>query len=193
MKKALLIIALCVCALQPKAEGLYTYGENIDFQSGFVGSFWHPYMRLSKYNSNDENNLEIMLLAVIMKTSDTYYSFPEGTSKILLKFNDNSISELDSFGDTIKDYMCKKVANSLVDVYFTGRNYIITEDVKQKLLSLPIIKVRIELGNGTRLDYELSEKHGKKVLRKLQKSFEAVEMVQQNRINNANGDLKADF
>ncbi len=186
-------MALCLSAIQTYAEGIYTYGESIDFQSGFVGSMWHPYMRLSKYNSNNDENIEIMLLAVVMKTSDTHHTFPEDTSKLLLKFNDNSIVELDSFGETIKDYMCQNIAHNLVDVYFTGRHYIISEDTQKKLLSLPITKVRIELGNGNRRDYELSEKHGKKVLKKLQKSFEDVEKVQQKRIDNANSDLKSDF
>ena len=112
---------------------------------------------------------------------------------MLFRSNDNSIVELDSFGETIKDYMCQNIAHNLVDVYFTGRHYIISEDTQKKLLSLPITKVRIELGNGNRRDYELSEKHGKKVLKKLQKSFEDVEKVQQKRIDNANSDLKSDF
>lgn len=194
MKKIHIFILALLASLSItcKAEGIYTYGEAIDFQSGFVGSFWHPFLKLSQYNSNNEAQIQMNLLTVILKTSDTYFSFPE-ESKLLLKFNDDSIIELESFGDVIKDYECTHIAKTLTDVYYTGRNYIITDNDLQKLLTLPIIKVRIELGNGNRKDYEVGEKHGKKVLKKLQKSYEAVKTTQEKRIKNSNGDLKDDF
>lgn len=193
MKKILLSLVLCLCILQSKSESIYTYGEIVDFQSGFIGSLWHPFMRLSKYNSNDENNVEMILLTVMMKSSDTHYIYPEGNSKLLLKFDDGTIVEMISFDEVIKDHTSKYIANSLVNIYFTGRHYIITDECKQKLLSQPIVKVRIELGNGVRKDFNVSEKHGKKVLKKLQKSYASIEKVQQERLDNANGDLKSDF
>ena len=175
-----------------KAEGLYTYGDAIDFQSGFVGSLWHPLLQLSQFDSNDGRDVHLDLMTVVLKTSDTYHSFPEN-SKLLLKFSDNSIVELNSFGNVIKDYQCKRIGKVLTDIYYTGRNYVLTDEALQKILSLPIIKVRIELGNGNRKDYDVGEKHGKKVLKKLQKSNEAVKNTQNRRIRNSNSDLRDDF
>ena len=57
----------------------------------------------------------------MMKTSDTYHTFPEGVSKLLLKFNDDSICELESLGGTLKNFKRKKLSSSWVDVYYTGR------------------------------------------------------------------------
>lgn len=190
--KYILLTFLLALSVAGNAEGLYTYGEAIDFQSGFVGSLWHPFLKYSQYDSNDGRDEHLDLLTVIMKTSDTYHSFP-AESKLLLKFSDDSIVELESFGDVIKDYQCTHIGKVLTDIYYTGRNYVITEEALQKLLTLPIIKVRIELGNGNRKDYEVGEKHGKKVLKKLQKSHEAVQSKQGQRIKNSNSDLKDDF
>ena len=193
MRKLIFLIVLLFCAIQSRAEDLYSYGESIDFQSGFVGSLWHPFMRLAKCGSTAEESSDKELLTIVMKTSDTYHTFPEGVSKLLIKFNDDCICELESWGGTIKNFKRKKIANSWVDVYYTGRSYIITEDVKQKLLSLPIIKVRIELGNGNLRDYQLGAKFGKKVLKKLQRSYKEVEKTQQIRIINSTQDLKNGF
>lgn len=190
--KTFLFTLLLAIAIPSNAEGLYTYGEAIDFQSGFVGSLWHPFLKYSQYDSNDGRDEHLDLLTVIMKTSDTYHSFPE-ESKLLLKFSDDSVVELNSFGDVIKDYQCTHVGKVLTDIYYTGRNYVLTEEALQKILTLPIVKVRIELGNGNRKDYEVGEKHGKKVLKKLVKSHDAVQSTQNRRIQNSNGDLKDDF
>lgn len=194
MKKYIISFLLLVLLFpfQINAEGTVTYGEAIDFQPGFVGSLWHPFMKLAQYDSNDSENLHLDLLTVIMKTSDTYHSYPD-ESKLLLKFSDDSVVELNSFGDVIKDYQCKYIGNHLTDIYYTGRNYIITPEALQKITSLPITKVRIELANGNRKDYEVSDKHGKKVLKKLQKSLEAVQSTQERRKKNVTGDLKDDF
>lgn len=190
--KLILLALFLVITFSSNAEGLYTYGEAIDFQSGFVGSLWHPFLKYSQYDSNDGSDEHLDLLTVVMKTSDTYHSFP-AESKLLLKFSDDSIVELNSFGDVIKDYQCKRIGKILTDIYYTGRYYVLTEEALQKILTLPIVKVRIELGNGNRKDYEVGEKHGKKVLKKLIKSHEAVQNAQNQRIKNTNSDLKDDF
>ncbi len=190
-KFILLTLFLAIASLG-KAEGLYTYGEAIDFQSGFIGSLWHPFLKYSQYDSNDGRDDHLDLLTIIMKTSNTYHSFP-AESKLLLKFLDDSIVELDSFGDVIKDYQCSYIGKVRTDIYYTGRNYILTEEALQKIITLPIVKVRIELGNGNRKDYEVGEKHGKKVLKKLIKSHAAVQNTQGRRIKNSNSDLKDDF
>lgn len=192
ISKFFLLTLFLAITFSGKAEGLYTYGEAIDFQSGFVGSLWHPFLKYSQYDSNDGRDEHLDFLTVIMKTSDTYHSFP-AESKLLLKFSDDSIVELDSFGDVIKNYECTHIANVLTDIYYTGRNYVLTEEALQKILTLPIIKVRIELANGNRKDYEVGEKHGKKVLKKLIKSHDAVQRTQGQRIKNSNSDLKDDF
>lgn len=190
--KTILFTLLLATTLASNAEGIYSYGKAIDFQPGFVGSLWHPFLKISQYDSNDGRNEHLDLLTVIMRTSDTYHSFPN-ESKILLKFADDSIVELNSFGDVIKDYQCTRNGMQLIDVYYTGRNYIFTEEALKKILTLPISKVRIELGNGNREDFEINEKHGKKVLKKIVKSYEAVKSTQNRRIQNSNGDLKDGF
>lgn len=189
----LFIITSLLWTIQSKAEGIYTYGESIDFQPGFVGSLWHPFMKASKYSSIDDDQFELTLLTVVLKTSDRHEIFPEDTSTLLLKFSDNSIAELESFGDVLTDYNCHTINAKLIDVYFTGRRYVIPADVRSKLLSLPITKVRVELSNGDRRDFEVNEKHGKKVLKKLQKSFEKIDALHQKRIKNATSDIKDDF
>lgn len=190
--KTILFAVLLSIAFTANAEAIYTSGEAIDFQSGFVGSFWHPYLTLSQVDSNDGRNEHHDLLTVILKTSNTYHSFPQN-SKLLLKFSDNSIVELDSFGDVIMDYQLTSLADEYIRVYYTGRHYDLTDEALQKILTLPIIKVRIELSNGIRKDYEVGVRHGKKVLKKIKKSYEIVKKRQQLRIRNSNGDLKDDF
>lgn len=84
--KFILLTLFLAIAFASKAEGLYTYGEAIDFQSGFVGSLWHPFLKYSQYDSNDGRDNHLDLLTVILKTSDTYHSFPAESK--LIKFHE---------------------------------------------------------------------------------------------------------
>ncbi len=174
------------------AEGVYTYGKAIDFQSGFVGSLWHPYMRLSQYDDNDGGVGVLNMLILYTKTSDDYQNYPP-ESRLLLKLSNDSILELKSFGEVKKYYECISIGTKLQDVYHTGRDYTLPDKELDLLLTYPITKVRIELTNGNRLDYEISEKHGKKVLKQLKESYKNVLATQKKRLKNVNSDLKDDF
>ena len=190
--KFVLVVVSFLFASFCKADGVYTYGETIDFQSGFIGSFWHPAFQLSKYDSTDGEEEHLNLLTVYLKTIDTYHKFPE-ESKMLLKFSNDSIAELNSFGSVTKNYSTQFIGNIWQSVYLTGRSYIIPDEVLTLLLSLPITKVRIELDNGNRQDYEINEGLGKKIRKKMIKSFKGIRLWQKERIKNKTGDLKDDF
>lgn len=193
MKKIKVILAILLIGIISKcrAEGIFSVGRAVDFQGGFVGSLWHPSMSFALYDSNDEASLRLDLLLIQLKDPYEYFSFPE-ESKLLIKFEDQTIFELNSFGDRTTDYNSMVVSNRVVEVHYTKRYFLVSEEVKQYLLSHPIIKVRIELSNGKLKDYDVSERVGKKVLNKLQDSYNQLNDVQQIMLNNAN-DLKNNF
>ena len=71
-------------------------------------------------------------------------------------------------------------------MYHTGRAYTIYEEDLQKILSLPIIKIRVELANGNRRDIDIKDKLGKKILEKLQNSYRDIKYTQEKRLENIN-------
>lgn len=175
------------------AEEVYTYGSPIDFQTGFVGSTWHPWMKITMYDSNDETDTHLNLISVILKSpSDTYYTYPEGESTLLIKFDDGSIAKLTSFGDTNKSHDNITLPNNQ-PFYYIWRNYILSDGDLDNILNKPIVKVRVELGNGSRKDYEITKKHAQKVLKKLNESFKKVSESHQIRKMNTSRGLKDDF
>jgi hypothetical protein len=177
------------------------------------------FLAISKY---DTDSIHLNLLTVTMKTTDGYRPFPK-ESRLLLKFDDDSIVELNSFGDIIEYYRVEKEhtlksststssvpvsdyrgivtqsvhtltqVDSPIDVYYTGRDYVITEEVLQKLFTHPIVKMRVELDNGDRQDYEESKKQSIKLLKKLQLAYKSVESKQKERIQNVNGNWTEGF
>ena len=95
-----MILLLPITISNAQSDGAYTQSEVIYLQSGLVGSTWHPYMRLAHYDSADSLYNHDQLI-VFLVTSDDYHSFPEH-SRLLIKFNDESTAELESFGDVKK-------------------------------------------------------------------------------------------
>ena len=191
MKKLflLLILLLTVSIIHAQDDGAYTRGDVIYLKSGGYGIIWHPFMMLAHYDSADSlYNHDQLIVVLVDKYS--YLSFPEH-SRLLIKFIDESIVELESFGNVLKSYS-NIYSNGVVDIYKTGRTYTIYEEDLQKILSLPIIKMRIELANGNRRDIEIKDKLGKKILKELQESYSEIQSTQEKRLENIN-DYDSDF
>ena len=192
MRKSIFLLFILCSLIANAAEPIYTFGESIDLLPGRHGSYWHPKLTLTQFDSNGTDNLHMNMIEITMLNSENYYQFPD-SSKILIKFNDNSIIELNSFGDVFKDYDTIEILHDIVSVYTTERFYVLTDDDFAKLMSLPIIKVRVELSNGNRKDWDIPESHGEKILKKLISSNEEITKLQKKRVQNTNTDLKSDF
>lgn len=57
-------------------------------------------------------------------------------------------------------------------VYFTGRNFQLGDTDLQKLLMWRIEKVLVELAVGEKIEFKIKKRQGKKMLKKLQDSWQ---------------------
>lgn len=168
-------------------DSAYTYGEAIYLDAGMFGSVYFPYMKLVFYDDRD-TTYHMDLLFVALVTSDTYHSFPDN-SRLLIKFQDDEVFELESFSDVVKAHYnlgWNSTLKKYVEMYHTGRHYKITADALNKLLTEKIAKIRIELSNGTYKNIVLEDKLAKKILPKLVNSFKSISTIQQKRLQNLN-------
>ena len=163
-----------------RGEVVGSFTKWIDFQTGFIGSALHPNLRIGRFDATEPGFFNNYLYLEIIKEKK-YYEFGENT-RCLIKFADGTIIELNSEGEPTYEieYLNTK------PLYASFRKFELTENDLHLLLNQPITKVRIELFNGERLDYEVNESHGKKVLKNLQKEWEKVLKEQDRKINNTN-------
>lgn len=165
----------------------FSYGESVNLQTGMWGSTYHAFMRLCSYDGKD-TICHYDLIFVVLSASDRYYEFPEN-SRMLIKFQDDKVFDLDNFGDITKVYEnlgWNSTLKKYVEVYKAGRHYILNEEVLTKLLNEKIAKVRIELANGNFRDFEIEDKHAKKIQRTLAESYKSVLAAQKKRLENIN-------
>lgn len=186
-KHILLLICVLMFTTQlAKAEGNYTCGEEVVFKSGKV------FMNFRLYDDHRENSVPKYLFTVILKSSKKHLSYPKNC-KLVVKFANDSVIELKSFGDVITQldlssgveyadngieytgriynpYYRPWISDAMPDIpiYYTGRNYLLEDTDLQKLIMWPIVKVEVELADGVKKDYKVSKRRGKKVLKALQ-------------------------
>ena len=187
-KHILVLICVLMFTMQPaKAEGAYTYGEEVVFKSGNV------FMNFALYEDNSENSQLTYLFAVILKSSKGILSYPQNC-RLVVTFANDSIIELKSFGDIIGEietsYGVERVDYGIeytgrnynpyddrpiisdtkppIPIFYVGRNYLLEDTDMQKLLMWPIVKVEVELADGVKKNFKVSKRKGKKVLKGLQ-------------------------
>ena len=187
-KHILLLLFVLMFATQlAKAEGNYTCGNEVNFKSSKV------FMNFKVYDDHRENSVPKYLFTVILKSSKKHLSYPKNC-KLVVKFANDSVIELKSFGDVIKQiewssgveyadngieytgrinnpyYDIPWLSHSMpyISIYYTGRDYLLEDTDLQKLLMWPIVKVEVELADGAKKDFKVSKRHGKKVLKALQ-------------------------
>ena len=188
----LLICVLMFTMQQAKAEGAYTYGDAVVFKSGKV------FMNFALYDDHRENSVPRYLFTVILKSSKMHLSYPQN-SKLVVKFANDSVIELKSFGDVIREveislgvehaddgieytgriyspYYRPWISDEMppINTFFTGRDYMLEDTDMQKLLMWPIVKVEVELADGVKKDFKVSKRRGKKVLRELQNCWQSL-------------------
>ncbi len=185
-----LLLLSCVLMFtiqQAKAGGNYTYGDAVVFKSGKV------FMNFALYDDHREHSVPQYLFTVVLKSSKKHLSYPRDC-KLIVKFANDSILELRSFGDVIREmettngveygdsgieytgrinnpyYEIPWISHSMpyISIYYTGRDYLIEDTDLQKLLMWPIVKVEVELANGVKKNFKVSKRRGKKVLKQLQ-------------------------
>ena len=193
LKHILLFCALMFTMLLAKGEGAYTYGEAVVFKSGKV------FMNFCLYDDHRENSVPEYLFTVVLKSSKNHLSYPRDC-KLIVKFANDSILELRSFGDVIREmdisngveyadsgieysgrinnpyYDIPWISHSMpyISIYYTGRDYLLEDTDLQKLLMWPIVKVEVELANGVKKSFKVSKRRGKKVLKELQNCWRSL-------------------
>lgn len=194
VKHILLLSCLLFLTIQQaKAYGNYTYGEAVDFKSNKV------FMNFGIFDDHRKNSEPKYLFTVILKSSKKHLSYPRN-SKLVVKFANDSVLELRSFGDVIKEVERTSgvenavngieysgriynpyneipwASNAMPDIliYYTGRDYLIEDTDMQKLLMWPIVKVEVELADGLKKDFKVSKRRGKKVLKELQNCWHSL-------------------
>lgn len=193
LKHFLLFCALIFTMQLAKAEGAYTYGEAVVFKSGRV------FMNFCLYDDLRENSVPNYLFTVVLKSSKKHLSYPRDC-KLIVKFANDSILELRSFGDVIREmdisngaeyadsgieysgrinnpyYEIPWITHSMpyISIYYTGRDYLLEDTDLQKLLMWPIVKVEVELANGVKKSFKVSKRRGKKVLKELQNCWRSL-------------------
>ena len=185
--------ALMFTMLLAKGEGAYTYGDAVVFKSGKV------FMNFCLYDDHRENSVPHYLFTVVLKSSKMHLSYPLDC-KLIVKFANDSILELRSFGDVIREmdisngveyadsgieysgrinnpyYDIPWISHSMpyISIYYTGRDYLLEDTDLQKLLMWPIVKVEVELANGVKKSFKVSKRRGKKVLKELQNCWRSL-------------------
>lgn len=193
LKHILLFCALIFTMQLAKAEGAYTYGDAVVFKSGKV------FMNFCLYDDHRENSEPHYLFTVVLKSSKKHLSYPRDC-KLIVKFANDSILELRSFGDVIREmdisngveyadsgieysgrinnpyYEIPWISHSMpyISIYYTGRDYLLEDTDLQKLLMWPIVKVEVELANGVKKSFKVSKRRGKKVLKELQNCWRSL-------------------
>lgn len=191
-----LLLLSCVLMFtiqQAKADGNYTYGEAVTFKSGKV------FMNFALYDDHRENSVPKYLFTVVLKSSKKHLSYPQNC-RLVVKFANDSILELRSFGDVIRKmeatngvvyaddgieytgrfnnpyYDIPWLSHSMppIPIYYTGRDYLLEDTDLQKLLMWPIVKVEVELANGVKKNFKVSKRRGKKVLKQLQECWRSL-------------------
>ena len=193
LKHILLFCALMFTMQLAKSEDAYTYGEAVVFKSGKV------FMNFCLYDDHRENSVPKYLFTVVLKSSKKHLSYPRDC-KLIVKFANDSILELRSFGDVIREmdisngveyadsgieysgrinnpyYEIPWISHSMpsISIYYTGRDYLLEDTDLQKLLMWPIVKVEVELANGVKKTFKVSKRRGKKVLKELQNCWRSL-------------------
>lgn len=195
--KQILLLCYLLCCLSMHARdgiGKINYGDEIELKSNKV------YLNLAIYETGDESASPVYLFTVTVRSSEKYSIFPT-TSKLTIKFANDSIIELSSFGSDIHTLESSVVERSDIDIDYTGRmtnpyykdyyshdyrkpvlinyNYIgrhfrLEDTDLQKLLMWPIVKLQIELSDGKSKNVKVSKRLGKKVMKLLQDSWKAL-------------------
>ena len=194
IKHLLLLSCVLMFTFQhAKAVGNYTYGDAVVFKSGKV------FMNFALYDDHRENSVPKYLFTVVLKSSKKHLSYPQDC-KLVVKFANDSILELKSFGDVIREmettngveyadngieytgrinnpyYEIPWISHSMpfIFIYYTGRDYLLEDTDLQKLLMWPIVKVEVELANGVKKNFKVSKRRGKKVLKELQNCWRSL-------------------
>ena len=193
LKHILLLFCVLVFATQQtKAKGFYTCGDVVDFKSGKV------FMNFAIYDDYGEKSVPKYLFIVTLKSSKKHLSYPRN-SKLVVKFANDSVIEVKSFGDVIQTFEPTygvKYADEGIEytgrnqnpyyrpwisdvrppimIFYTGRHYLLEDTDMQKLLMWPVVKVEVELADGQTKDFKVSKKHGKKVLKGLQNCWRSL-------------------
>lgn len=190
--KQILLLCCLLCSLSMHAGdgiGKIYYGDEIELKSNKV------YLYLALYDTGDESGSPFYLFTVTMRSSKNNSIFPE-TSKLTIKFANDSIIELSSYGTDIHSLETSGVERSDVDieytgrmtnpyyrdyyshdirhpviVYYTGRHFRLEDTDLQKLLMWPIAKLQVELSDGKSKNVKVSKRLGKKVMKQLQDSW----------------------
>ena len=189
MKKIAFILTLLLSAFICNAEGIVTSGNELRFKipkNDRLQSFI-----LSKYD-NVEMDSHYYFLTLLLRDAHSFYSFPDN-SKLLLKLSNDSIIELNSFGDEDTNHLSTIIMGIPVETYETYRRFKLSDLDLQNILTYPIVKIRIELSNGDRKDIEMKSGESKKLLKNLNKSLKIIQEKQEKRVENVSNDLKDDF
>lgn len=191
----LLFCMLVLLSQQSLAKESYLYGEEVVFKRGKV------FLNLAVYNTGNNDAVPAHMFTVILKSSKDNISFPR-TSKLVVKFSNDSIIELTSFGEVMRgsgissgversdydlDYEGRHY-NPLDDGYFSSgptmiktthyfaRNYLLSEDDLMKILRWPIVELKVEQSNREIKTYKVSKRKSKKIFKKLQKSWQVLSL-----------------
>lgn len=192
-----ILMLSCVLLLttqQAKADGDFNYGENV-FQTG------KSYMCLGVYNDFDEGRAPVYLFTVMLKSTKQPIDFPR-YSKLFVQFSNDSVIELKNFGRVINvmetgtegversdagieyqgrvynpydDTPYSEFSKPILLIYYTGRNYQLNDTDLQKLLMWRIVKVQVELSGGEKKEIKVGKSKGKKMLKKLQASWQMLQ------------------
>lgn len=117
LKHTLLLFCVLVFTMQQaKADGSFTYGEAVDFKSGKV------FMNFAVYDDNSEKSAPKYLFTVTLKSSKKHLSYSKN-SKLVIKFANDSVIEVKSFGDEIHEFEPTYGVEYADDgIEYTGRN-----------------------------------------------------------------------
>ena len=189
-KHILLLSCLLIFTIQQAvAYGNYSYGDELVLKSD------KAFAKIGVYDDQDESHLPVYLFAVIVRSLNKPLSYPE-SSKLVIKFSNDSVIEVDSFGLGIQEwdmtYGVERADDGIeytgrnydpyyrpwiydvkppMRIFYTGRNYRLEDTDLQKLLMWRIVKIQVELSDGKWNYFKIGKRQGKKILNQLQDSW----------------------
>ena len=159
--KYVVTFILLLCA-SVNCQSQVVHGNFVKMKGGLIGSLWYPSCTFGKVN-------DTFFFRLCLMSSDTNYSMPEN-SKLLIKFDNDSVMNLIRIGNLEKDHGWMqniRYFTTVASYVCINDDIIDSKDFYKIIIGHKIKKIRVELNNGVRFDFEVPSKYQEKLKNRL--------------------------
>ena len=183
MKRVLFLLLFFIISFYCFSQTSTSY--SVSLGKGITGSLWHPRVAFSKVNDDTE------LIWIILTNTEKYEM--DYNSTLLVKLNNDSILQFKRIGDLKTEYDNKIIGSTVIGFYHTYASYECIDKEINLIRENGISKIRVELTNGDRYDWEVPIKRKDKLIKEINKAYEIMIYLYDKREKNLNSNLKDNF